>query len=335
MKSSRPQKKTGPRTEFAWLVDGGVKAYQHQRRLPSLEIVQDEISRGLAISVRTLQSWRTNRYPDRYADLRNFARLCVEAAPELGRPWIIDLFRAADMSSYADRALDEIGVGGGPAKTSLDRILDESYIRPDAVFQRVTIDDFVGREWLTAKVDAFLTDPAYKSGVFVLMGEVGVGKTTFLAHLAHQRNYLHLFGEQVPGEANVPRALRSLIAQLITRHRLEPYATGHTLPDALPGDHIAFERVLRLAASHLRSDERIVIVCDALNEVGAVPGGNVLGLPSVLPDGVYLIVSHALVPIRLNFRFAPQMVWLDPRGEDNLRDMQAYLQMIATRPDVT
>jgi len=73
--------------------------------------------------------------------------------------------------------------------------LADYYVPPDAVFQRVRADEFVGRDWLTAKVDAFLNDPARKSGVFLLVGEAGVGKTAFLAHLVRERRYLLVFAE--------------------------------------------------------------------------------------------------------------------------------------------
>ena len=80
--------------------------------------------------------------------------------------------------------------------------LNDYYIPPDSVFQRVRLDEFTGREWLTAKVDAFLNDPHRKSGAFLLIGEAGVGKTSFMAHLVKERRYLHLFAEQAPGDAN-------------------------------------------------------------------------------------------------------------------------------------
>lgn len=57
--------------------------------------------------------------------------------------------------------------------------LNEYYIPPDGVFQRVRTDDFIGRDWLTAKVDTFLNDPNRKSGAFLLIGDAGVGKTSF------------------------------------------------------------------------------------------------------------------------------------------------------------
>ena len=93
-----------------------------------------------------------------------------------------------------------------PAPPNRDQLLKAQIIQPDPVFQRVHLAEFVGREWLTAKVDGFLNDPLHRSGVFVLTGEVGVGKTTFLAHLVQQRNYIQLFGEQVPGAAQYFRA---------------------------------------------------------------------------------------------------------------------------------
>jgi hypothetical protein len=108
VKSQRPPKKGGPQSEFAWLVDDGVRACQRQQRLPSLEIVQSELATEIAISLRTLQSWRANRFLERYEDLRNFARACLQVAPDLGRPWVIDLFREAGMSRDIEQALSDL-----------------------------------------------------------------------------------------------------------------------------------------------------------------------------------------------------------------------------------
>jgi hypothetical protein len=337
--SQRPPKKGGPQSEFAWLVDEGVRACQRQRRLPSLEIVQSELATEIAIGLRTLQSWRANRFPDRYEDLRNFARACLQAAPDLGQAWVINLFRTAGMPRDIELALSDLQLQPrepalAEAPPNRDQLLSARIIRPDPIFQRVQLADFVGREWLTTKVDAFLADPLRQSGVFVLTGEVGVGKTTFLAQLVQQRNYIQLFGEQVPGTPNLSRALRSLAAQLITRYPWLSPELDPALMGSWPDDPLAFEQLLRSAARGLLPDEHLIIVCDALNDVGTVPGGNVLGLPAVLPDGVYLIVSHSLVPIRLNFILAPQVEWLDPKSADNLRDMDTYLHRIAHSAEV-
>ena len=144
-----------------------------------------------------------------------------------------------------------------------------------------------------------------------MIGDAGVGKTSFMAHLVKERGYLHLFAEQVPGQAMLQRAIQSLGSQLVTRYQIDPYKDRDTLiqgtvfPDFL-------ERLLRMAASKLTGGEKIVIVCDALDEAGTFPDGNVFGLPNVLPDGVYLILSQRPVNVKLpnlepltGFRYAP------------------------------
>lgn len=63
--------------------------------------------------------------------------------------------------------------------------LAELYLPPDPVFDRVHLDDFAGRAWLEADLDRFLSE--HESGVWLLVDEAGVGKTTFLAHLVRDR----------------------------------------------------------------------------------------------------------------------------------------------------
>jgi hypothetical protein len=210
--------------------------------------------------------------------------------------------------------------------------LKEHYIPPDSVFQRVRTEDFIGRDWLTVQVDAFLNDPQRKSGAFLLIGDAGVGKTSFMAHLVKERGYLHLFAEQMPGQAMLQRAIQSLGSQLVTRYQIDPYKDRDTLiqgtvfPDFL-------ERLLRMAAGKLTGGEKIVIVCDALDEAGTFPDGNVFGLPNVLPDGVYLILSQRPVNVKLP-NLEPEVVHLEAEGKENLQDMEIYLRAVAKRPEV-
>jgi len=210
--------------------------------------------------------------------------------------------------------------------------LNEYYIYPDELFKKIRVQDFVGREWLTTKVDDFLNSPKHKSGYFLLVGEAGVGKTAFMAHLVKERRYLHVFGEQVRGDANVQRALQSLGSQLVTRYQIDPYKDRDTLtqlatfPDFL-------ERLLRLAAGQLTNGEKIVIVCDALDEAGVFLDGNVLGLPNILPDGVYFILSQRPVNVKLP-DIVSNPIPLEAMGQDNLQDMETYLTRIAKRPEI-
>lgn len=210
--------------------------------------------------------------------------------------------------------------------------LAEYYISPESVFQRVRTDDFIGRDWLTTKVDAFLNDPNRKSGAFLLIGDAGVGKTSFMAHLVKERRYLHLFAEQAPGQAMLQRAMQSLGSQLVTRYQIDPYKDRDTL-NALSVFPDFLERILRLAASTLTEGEKIVIVCDALDEAGFFPDQFVFGLPKELPDGVYFILSQRPVNVKLP-NFEPVIENLEAQGEGNLQDIGAYLSAVAKRPEV-
>ncbi len=212
--------------------------------------------------------------------------------------------------------------------------LDDLYVRPDAVFQRVRVQDFVGREWLTAKVDHFLNDEKRKSGVFLLVGEAGVGKTSFMAHLVSERRYLHLFAEQVPGDVNVSRALQSLGAQLVARYQIDPYKEKGTLP-AIATFPDFLDKLLRLAADKLSAGEKIVIMGDALDEAGTAPNGNVFGLPSVLPDGVYFILSQRPVTVKLSVKADLVRETIDAAGTDNLHDVEQYLTAVSRRCEVS
>ena len=211
--------------------------------------------------------------------------------------------------------------------------LAEYYISPESVFQRVRTDDFIGRDWLSAKVDAFLNDPQRKSGAFLLIGDAGVGKTSFMAHLVKERRYLHLFAEQAPGQAMLQRAMQSLGSQLVTRYQIDPYKDRDTL-NALSVFPDFLERILRLAASTLTEGEKIVIVCDALDEAGVFPDHFVFGLPKELPDGVYFILSQRPVNVKLP-NFEPVIENLEAQGDGNLQDIEAYLSAVAKRPEIS
>ena len=200
------------------------------------------------------------------------------------------------------------------------------YINPKTVYKRVRTDRFVGREWLLARVDEFLKR---RSGYFKIEAKAGLGKTSFLAHLARTRGYIHLFAEQAPGREGVGRGLESLCAQLVTRFELGPavLSTGAGRPDFL-------ETLLHEAAEKNAGGDGdpIVLVVDALDEAGAPEGLNVLGLPRRLPDGVFIIVTQRPVAVRLETDQAPVVVEIDGDAPDNRRDMRRFLERVAGEP---
>src|SRR5215218_10207299 len=106
----------------------------------------------------------------------------------------------------------------------------DAYIPPRPVFERVRLDRFVGREWLTAEIDRFLAE--HERGCFVIEAEAGLGKTTFLAHLVKARGYIHHFVELAPGADGIGPGLRTLAAQLVRAWSLRPALADQVLPRA-------------------------------------------------------------------------------------------------------
>lgn len=212
--------------------------------------------------------------------------------------------------------------------------LRNAYIEPGSVFERADLDHFVGREWLIAEVDAFLRD--HDRGYFILEAEAGLGKTTFLAWLIKQRRYIHHFTELTPGLDGMERGLNNLAAQLVLTYHLKAHKAEWGLPGfATRPDFL--HRLLKLAAEQRQEGEKVVVVVDALDEAGMLPGQNVLGLPKVLPEGVYIIVSQRPVPVTVQADTAttPRCIFQLAAGSaENQNDMRRFLKGAATWPGI-
>jgi len=208
--------------------------------------------------------------------------------------------------------------------------LRDAFIEPWPVFERVNLDRFSGRKWLVTKVDAFLSDN--DRGYFVLEANAGLGKTTFMAWLVKQRGYVHHFVEQAPGQEGIGPGLKNLSAQLALAYHLEAWEAQDALPAAATRPDYLW-RVLKLAAAARPKGSKVVLVVDALDEAGTPTGQNVLGLPQVLPEGVYIIASQRPVPVTLQVDTVstPRHVEsLEAHSEGNIEDMERYLQSAAT-----
>jgi hypothetical protein len=204
--------------------------------------------------------------------------------------------------------------------------LAEAYLRPASVFSRVRLERFAGREWLATRVDAFLD--SQDRGCLILEAGAGLGKTTFLARLVQERGYIHHFVELAPGQAGVAVGLRSLAAQLILAWSLGSYAADEVLPAA--ANRPDFLQSLLFEAAKRRDEiapgRKIVLAVDALDESFASPGQNVMGLPRVLPPGVFLFVSQRPIPVSLVVEGPREVIRLEAAEPANLEDMRAYLQ---------
>jgi hypothetical protein len=209
--------------------------------------------------------------------------------------------------------------------------LNDLYIPPTSIFQRTRINEFKGREWLDEKVDNFLRNN--KSGVILLIGEAGVGKTAYLAKLVKKRGYIHAFGGQISSDRDVTRAIQSLGVQLVTRYQIQSYLNRDSLPQIAIYPSF-LEQLIQMSIEKCCSGERIIIVCDALDEVAKPTNGNVFGLPSFLPDGVYLILSQRPVNVNLNIDAPLIRINMNASSADNIKDIRKYLHYVAKKQSV-
>ena len=212
--------------------------------------------------------------------------------------------------------------------------LADAYLHPWPVFERVKLDRFTGRKWIEERVDAFLREN--DRGVFVLEADAGLGKTAFLAHLTKQRGYTHHFVELARGLDGVAPGLKSLAAQLLRAWVLNPNTAEAVLPGSAARPEF-LQNLLKEAADRRdrrRPGEPIVLVVDALDKAGTPSGQNVLGLPRILPRGVYLVVSHRPVDVTLSVEGPHHFEPLKAEDQKNLADMQAFLAKALTWPGI-
>ncbi len=212
--------------------------------------------------------------------------------------------------------------------------LGDAYIDPAPVYQRVRLDRFVGRAWAIAAIDDFIA--THSSGYFVLEGKAGLGKTALLAHMVRERDYIHHFVELAPGPQGVATGLKNLAAQLIGRWSLNPAGANDIVPGtATRPDYL--DRLLSEAARR-RNDvspgQPIVLVIDALDEAGVPAGQNVFGLPRLLPEGVYFIVSCRPIDAQLIVDCPRRVYRLEAEDANNLADMRTYIEQAEKWPTV-
>ena len=184
---------------------------------------------------------------------------------------VSDAFATTYKEMRRSMKIAEVDATTKRTEKKVDRVLERldatqddwrSFIQsPESVFEKVRVDEFVGRAWLMEKVDAFLNDPHHHSGVLLLEGVAGVGKTAFMAHLVHLHNYSQLFAWQFPGDANVVDAIKSLAAQLVDRYAtLNDYAKRDRIEDDAKESTNFLQNIIDRVARELPDGEKLVIV---------------------------------------------------------------------------
>jgi hypothetical protein len=196
---------------------------------------------------------------------------------------------------------------------------DADRFNPEPIYRRVRLEDFVGRRWLEHDLDSFIE--AHPSGYWILEAKAGTGKTSFVAHLARERCWVHHFVQQAPGPAGILACRRHLAAQLLASLDVSERATS-ALPD--PAEPHFLASLLEFVAER-QPNHPLTVVIDGLDEAGAFEGENVLGLPSALPTGTFIVATTRPVPVRLSVDGPERRVRLDPASDENLADIRSYI----------
>ena len=191
------------------------------------------------------------------------------------------------------------------------------------------IRGFVGRQFVFDALKEFLH--SYKSGYFVIRGEPGIGKSVLMAKLVNDRGYVHHFNIASQNIRSTRAFLESVCAQLIACYEL-----GHEeLPPGATEDSGFLVQCLgEAAAKREDSSQKIVLAIDALDEadrLGLAPAVNTLYLPTLLPEGVYIIVStRPLEDLHLHVA-RQQTLDLEADSEGNLQDITTYIEAYVQR----
>lgn len=184
---------------------------------------------------------------------------------------------------------------------------------------------FIPRDYLSTELDAFIgREP---SGYFLVKGLPGLGKSAFLAHLVKSRGCIHHFNIAAESRNRPDKFLSNICAQLILRFQLPHYSLP---PTASEGPSVLLK--LLQQAVETRQVKPLLIVVDALDEVECHPSetGNILHLPTTLPEGVYVVATtrplHDRDPRSQLLVSTSHVVTLSKDAPWHRRDVQTYLE---------
>ncbi len=194
---------------------------------------------------------------------------------------------------------------------------------------------FVGRQFLFQEIQAFIdTSPR---GYFLLYGDPGIGKSAISAKLVKDHGYIHYFNIRAEGINKAGDFLRNICAQLIAVYSLD----YPSLPPEATQDSGFLNRLLNAVSEKMGQRGKCVIVVDALDEaedISPQSGANVLFLPRVLPQGIFIIATSRREPkeeIRLRIDIPEQMernLRQDEPG--NSADITEYIQGQVSNPGI-
>jgi hypothetical protein len=198
------------------------------------------------------------------------------------------------------------------------------YVRDYGTYIEEKTKHFVGRRFVLQRVLEFTQNNS--RGYFFILGDPGIGKTAVAAHIVQEKGYIHHFNIRAQGINKTRDFLENVCAQLIIRYKLQ----YQILPERISHDSGFFTELLRAVSNKLTTDEKVVIVIDALDEVdstGKQHDANPLYLPPLLPPKTFIIITGRRNAID-NFRIESErdILDIDQNSKENAEDIREYLE---------
>ncbi|WP_143845394.1 AAA family ATPase [Nostoc sp. T09] len=149
-------------------------------------------------------------------------------------------------------------------------------------FERLILEktqSFCGREFVFNTIENFFNRNS--SGYFTVVGDAGMGKSAIAAqYIIDHPEAICFFNIRAEGMNRPELFLKKIRQQLMNRYQLN---------DAADAD---LSTLLIKAREKISAGDRLVMVVDALDEVDQESTGNLLYLPTILPDSVYFILTR-------------------------------------------
>lgn len=183
--------------------------------------------------------------------------------------------------------------------------------------------EFVGRENIFDAVDDFIGSNT--RGYFLIKGEPGIGKTSFMSSLTKQKKWIHHFNSLTEGRNTPQKFYENICAQLILQYSLD----YDELPEGATGDARFLSVLLKESIQKGGPGTKIIIAVDAMDEVRhpeLAHGASVLFLPRVLPRNVFIVFTSRDDP-RFHIECEYGIFEIDKKSEENQRDIETYLLM--------
>jgi hypothetical protein len=181
------------------------------------------------------------------------------------------------------------------------------------------IKSFCGRKFVFTAFANFIN--TNEKGYFTVIGDAGMGKSTIAAKYVFDNKTICYFNNLQENRNSPELFLESIRQQLINRYQLTNL------------DKDDLSTLLVKATEKLTTNEKLIIVVDALDEVKQEPGGeNILYLPKTLPDNVYFFLTRRRYEATKERLYAEglkkeSLDLTDPKyNQENQHDIQEYIR---------